>query len=476
MSEPAASPTSGGNLLLDDPISAFSGSLTRMFSVDRDTIAELQQAALARRFADLRDRIPLLTKLADRQRIAELDGLDDVIPLLFDHTFYKSYPPSLIDRHRYAELTAWLGKLTTVDLSGVDASGCSSLDEWLSLLDDESNLTICHSSGTSGTISFIPWSKPELDTLGGVHATVLTQTLGIDDDVRTSAGVDVIFPYFRSGGGMFTRLNDLLIKWVAKGEERHHPAFSGRLSSDVMYLAGKLRRAAATGQAHNVVVDPALLARKNEFDRLMADMPHRLERYIDELIETLAGRPTFTISVWHTIHNLALAGLRKGHRGVFAPSSKVVVGGGIKGTVPPDGWDDDIRAFFGVSTLRGNYSMSELTAPRCEHGRMHLNPWMVPFVLDPDTSRPLPRQGRQTGRAAFFDLALRTRWGGFITGDEVTIDWDRRCPCGHTTVACEDGITRLSEKRGGDDKISCVATEEAHREALDYLSTFEGMV
>lgn len=460
--------------LLDEPISAFGGSLTRMHSVERATLPELQRAAVAQRFAELRDEIPLLTKLADRQEIAEVVELGDVVPLLFDHTFYKSYPSSLIDNHRFADLTAWLSKLTTVDLSQLDAGACASLDEWLDLLDAESDLRLCHSSGTSGTLSFIPWAKPELDQLGGVHATVLTQDFGVDEDIRQQPGIDVIFPYFRYGGGMFTRLNELMIKWVAKGPERHHPAFDARLSSDVMYLAGKLRAAAARGRAPTVAVDPGLLARKEEFDRLMTEMPQRLEAFLDELIDQLAGKPTFTISVWHTIHNLALSGLAKGHRAVFAPESEVIIGGGMKGTVPPEGWEDDIRAFFGVDRLRSNYSMSELTlsAPRCEHDRMHFNPWIVPFVLDPETSKPLPRTGVQTGRAAFFDLALRTRWGGFITGDEITVHWDELCPCGQTTVGCGTTISRLSDKRG-DDKISCVATEEAHQEALDYLTTLE---
>jgi hypothetical protein len=472
---PEIAPSGVGNSLLDDPVAAYGGSMTRMFSVDRADLPELQRAALTTRFAELRDRIPLLTRLADRQGIDTIDQVDDVIPLLFDHTFYKSYPSSLIDKHRFDELTRWLSKLTTVDLSGVEASGCESLDAWLDLVDADSELRLCHSSGTSGTLSFIPWTKRELNALGGVHATVLTQDFGVDEDVREAPGIDVIFPYFRSGGGMFTRLNELMITWIAKGPERHHAAFPGRLSSDVMYLAGKLRAAAARGQAHQVKVDPALLARKEEFDRLMAEMPQRLERYLDELVQSLAGKTTFTISVWHTIHNLALSGLAKGHHRVFAPDSMVIFGGGMKGTVPPAGWDDDIREFFGVQTLRTNYSMSELTlsAPRCQHGRMHFNPWIVPFVLDPDTSKPRPREGRQTGRAALFDLALSTRWGGFITGDEITIDWDVHCPCGLTTVACESEIARLSEKRGGDDKISCVATEEAHQDALEYLTSIE---
>ena len=97
----------------------------------------------------------------------------------------------------------------------------------------------------------------------------------------------------------------------------------------------------------------------------------------------------------------------------------------------------------------------------------------IPFVLDPDTSEPLPRLGRQTGRAAFFDVGCETRWGGFITGDEITVNWSDYCPCGRQSHYIEGEIQRYSEKRGGDDKITCAATESAHQEAMDYLTSIE---
>jgi hypothetical protein len=116
--------------------------------------------------------------------------------------------------------------------------------------------------------------------------------------------------------------------------------------------------------------------------------------------------------------------------------------------------------------------MSEITlaARECEHGRYHFNPWLVPFVLDPESGAPLPRSGAATGRAAFFDLAVATRWGGFITGDRVTVHYDQ-CPCGQTTPGCERGIERFGAGHDGEDKITCAATDAAHTETLEFLST-----
>jgi hypothetical protein len=60
-------------------------------------------------------------------------------------------------------------------------------------------------------------------------------------------------------------------------------------------------------------------------------------------------------------------------------------------------------------------------------------------------------------------------WGGFISGDEVTADWSP-CQCGRTTPHLEGRIERYSEKQGGDDKITCAASDEAHGAALEMLN------
>lgn len=457
---------------LDDPIDAFAGSLTRMNGIEPDALADLQRDALRARFTQLRNEIPLLRRVVDELRVQRVDTVDDVVPLLFDHAFYKSYPTSLIDRKRFGDLTRWLSRLTTVDLTGLDAGECRCLDDWFMLMDAETPLRVCHSSGTSGSFSLVPWTQAEFDTLGAAFAAVFIQDFGTDEDCRRTPPIDVVFPYFRHGSAMVTRLNDAIAANVAKGEEHFHAALPSRLSSDVMFLAGRLRDAAAKGTVRQLNPDPELLARKEEFDALLATMPRLLQEFLDRVTAELAARRIFTVAVWHTVHNLALAGLAAGRRRVFAPDSVLALGGGAKGMVQPDGWEDDVEEFFGATRIRPGYGMSEITlaARECEHGRYHFNPWLVPFVLDPETSAPLPRAGTATGRAAFFDLAVTTRWGGFITGDQVTVHYEP-CPCGQTTPGCERGIERFGAARDGEDKITCGATDAAHRETLEFLSS-----
>ena len=52
-----------------------------------------------------------------------LRDFDDVVPLLFPHTVFKSYPASLLDKKRFDLMTKWLGKVTSYDLSRVDTRG-----------------------------------------------------------------------------------------------------------------------------------------------------------------------------------------------------------------------------------------------------------------------------------------------------------------------------------------------------------------
>ena len=155
----ASAPLSDVQQFCADPAAFFDQSYDAMELIPREELAALQLAALQWRFGELRDGIPMLRKLADAQKIDQLARLSDVIPLLFEHTMYKSYRTSLLEGRRFAELNRWLSRLTSFDLSQIDVSRCQSIDDWVDTMDRESPLTLLLSSGTSGTMSLIPVSK-----------------------------------------------------------------------------------------------------------------------------------------------------------------------------------------------------------------------------------------------------------------------------------------------------------------------------
>ena len=90
--------------------------------------------------------------------------------------------------------------------------------------------------------------------------------------------------------------------------------------------------------------------------------------------------------------------------------------------------------------------------------------------LDPKTGEQFPRTGTAKGHLGLFDLLPESYWGGFLTGDEVTLSWsDAPCKCGRHGAYIHPGIRRYSDREGGDGKITCAGAPEAHDEALKFL-------
>jgi len=464
---------------MNDPIAYFDHSITQMHRIPRDELEALQREAMRRRFAQHRESIEMVRNLADRLEIKEVREFDDMAPLFFPHTAYKSYPAALLDRKRFDLMTKWLQKLTPVDLSGIDCAGCDGIDDWIDRLDDGSELRVITSSGTTGTISIIPKDKD-----GGFYGMrlwrlFLFQRFGHEPtEAELSPVVDVIWPNYARGKLGHLRMVELLKnEFTGNDESRFHALYSDAISTDLMFLASKLRAAASRGELDRIEIDPKLLARKDEFQAMEARRPEEMQRFFTRMTSELAGKRVFMTGTYALMYEIAKAGLERGVQNVFAPDSAILTGGGTKGHVLPDDYMDVIKNFLGVDRIQEGYGMSEISAFHwaCDEGRYHVQPWVIPYVLDPDTSEPLPREGVQTGRAAFYDVLLQSHWGGSISGDEITLDFGTPCRCGLTSVHIAHDIMRYSEKQGvEDDRITCNATQEVHDEALDFLKEVEG--
>jgi hypothetical protein len=463
--------------LIDDPLTFFAMSYTKMQSVPRPLLHQLQTEALKIRFDDRRDRIPMLTKLADKQGITAISEIDDVLPLLFEHTIYKSYPDFLLESGQYGKMTRWLDRLTPYDLSKVDCSGCESIHGWLDMISAVTELDPITSSGTTGTMSFTPKDRADWRTyiLGGFRIQLL-QTFGqppSDEDLNDK--LHVCWPTHSDGHTAFYRSPMYYKEYFAKGSDAHfHPMMNTPGDTDLMYLAARLRAAQARGDSR-VNVPETLLARRGELEAEEQERPAKAKAWIEELAEKLQGERVFILAPAQLIYDVAKRALAEGKKCNFAPNSSVTSGTGGKGFNMPDDWEQVVDDFlnFGRKNYGYFYSFSEQCGMhvQCEHGRLHLSPWSIPLILDSQTSELLPREGKQKGRAAFFDLAMNGAWGGLITGDSVEIDWSE-CPCGRTTAHLSDSITRFSVEQGGSDKISCTATPEAHDDAMDFLTNF----
>ena len=154
---------------MNDPIAFFDRSITKMHEIPRDELELLQREAMARRFADHRESIEMVRKLADRlghqggarvrrRRAAVLraHGLQVV-------SGGAARPEALRPDD---EVARQAHDATTSRRSTSRAA--TSIDEWIDRLDAQTPLEVITSSGTTGTISIIPKDKA-----GAIHGMEL---------------------------------------------------------------------------------------------------------------------------------------------------------------------------------------------------------------------------------------------------------------------------------------------------------------
>jgi hypothetical protein len=249
---------------MDDPINFFGKSYTQMHSIEHGVLEELQLQAMRIRFAQHYDSIAILRKVADRLEISELSEFNDVVPLLFSHTSFKSYPAALVDKKRFDLMTKWLDKLTSYDLSEVDTTDCTSVDEWIDRLDEQTPLEVITSSGTTGTISILPKDKRGAEEGMVLWKICLFQTFGQEPtEAELNPSVDVIWPNFASGKLGHLRIANMIKRGFTGGDEsKFHPLYPGAVETDLMFLASKMRAAASRGELDRLEIDPALAARR----------------------------------------------------------------------------------------------------------------------------------------------------------------------------------------------------------------------
>lgn len=446
-----------------------------MYSMSREAVASIQLAALRMRFSDLVGRIGVLGRLAEEQRIGAIESIEDAATLLFPHSFYKSYPLTLIDHRRFDRLTRWLGGLTSFDLSTFDASGCRTIDDWIQALDAETDVHVVHSSGTSGKLSFLPRGTPEIDAMAAAWPRGYT---GFGNEPNNPLpgieNVPVLLPNFRRGGLGPVRMLDGVVRRIYGGRENMivalHP---GRMSADMLSLGGRIRAAEAKGERGALELPPQLLARREVFLRGQSEAPARRSAFFARVAEEFRGRRVVLLGNWAQHYDIASEALKKGIANVFSPDSLLMIVGGMKGRRLPDDYEDVIKSYLGIESLRAGYGMSESVAlhPACPQSNYHLQPFIVPFVLDAQSGAPLPRTGTQRGRYGFVDLLAQTHWGGFLSGDAVTLSWgdSQPCACGRSGPYLHTEIRRYTEIEGGDDKVTCAGAPEAHDNALSFL-------
>lgn len=417
---------------------------------------EARQLEAAREMFAMRvEAIPVLRRRAAESGIKEIRSFHDIVPLLFAHTSYKSYPASFVDQGRWGHLLKWMQTLSTQTVTGVDVEGVADVDDWMRRLRAAGHMVLA-TSGSSGKVSFLNHTREDVARKRRHYRRMSGWPFVKADNSRP---VFLASPSEGPTSAIEAAQNAAAV-WARPGEAHF-------LTQELLLLADISASAALNKRQAEGTATAEEIAEQRDKARARA---LRMEAVVDDFVDRLIAHrhePVVLSALWAqhmTIIDRAHA--RGVPDGDFHPESLVSAGGGIKGvTLPPD-YRERVDRFYGKVIRHSAYGMTEMaqTCPRCEVGRYHRPPGLIWLLLDRDGSRLLGREdgedGIVEGRFAFLDLLYEGRWGGLISGDKVVMDFNP-CPCGRAGPTILDTIARYAQP-GASDHIGCAGTIDAY--------------
>jgi hypothetical protein len=419
-------------------------------------LAPAQLVAADELFQERREQIPLLAKRAADAGIDSVSSFADLVPLLFAHTVYKSYPQSFYDNGRWDRMLQWLDTLSVADVSDVDVTGVTGVDDWIERLWDAGHAVVA-TSGSSGKCSF------------------LNHTMG--DRVRKTRHFKYSsgWPFARADGdhayfwlGPSAGRTSAVEAYLTNAENWGRPDEVFALSDEPLLISDISEMAAFRTRMANGTATPDEIA---DIGRRAAEKAERVQTDLAKFTEKIMeyrDRPIFLSGMWGQ-HMMIIERARElgAGDGEFHPDSVIGAGGGVKGVALPTDYQEQVARFYGDVVRLAVYGMTELAQalPRCEANRYHAAPGLVILPLDESGQRLLTADDAVDGlveaRFGFLDLAYEGRWGGLITGDRVTVDFAERCPCGRSGPTLLDNIGRFVQA-GQDDHIGCAGTIDSY--------------
>ena len=397
-----------------------------------------------------------MRKRAEDAGIGRIRSFDDLVPLLFAHTVYKSYPTSFVEQGRWDRMLQWLNTLSVADTTNTDLSSVTDVDQWIDRLWSAGHRVLA-TSGSSGKCSF----------LNQTHGDYALKTRHF----RYAVG----WPFVRASRdrplfwlGPIKGPNSAVEAAQINAENWGRPDAIHVLSDEPLRISEVSRLAALRKRMADGTATPGEIADAEAEAKIKGKEQYAaLMKLADKIFEH-RHEPIMLTGMWAQhmaiIQRARELGVKDGD---FHPQTVVNAGGGIKGLALPPDYKEQVDRFYGKVVRPGAYGMTEMMQllPRCEAGRYHRAPGLIMLVLDRSGERLLTpadaSHGQAEGRFAFLDLGYEGRWGGLITGDKVTIDFAERCACGRTGPTLLDSITRWAQI-GEDDHIGCAGTIDAY--------------
>ena len=206
----------------------------------------------------------------------------------------------------------------------------NSIDDWLDTLLRDQGLRIIHTTGTSGKLSFLPRGSADAplqlrsgrlsqERIGG------SEPRGLDKVPMIVVGSRTMFNGYGAQIGSFVQ--DL----YGGDESLLHTMDPGRMSADVLSLAGRLAAADNRGELGRSQISPAILKRLDQYVEAQKTGPERRARFFDAIFDKLNGQRVMMAGNWGMYYEMLEAGRQRGLKRVFSPESHFVCSGGAKG-------------------------------------------------------------------------------------------------------------------------------------------------
>lgn len=412
------------------------------------------QLAAAQELLEVRAaQIPVLRRRAEDAGVTRIRSEADLVPLLFPHTTYKSYPQSFVDNGRWDRMGGWLDTLSVNDVASMPTDGVSGVDDWVDRL-WASGHEVMATSGTSGKCSFLNRDVADRHLQKRYLGELSEAFLGM----RPSADRPV-FQLFPSSGP-----NNGVLAARLNAEHWGRPGDVHFLGEEPLRVSEISRAATMRARMQKGEAQPDEIA---AFERDMAGKSEKVQRQLDAMIEQIVARrhePMFLSGQWSQHWAIVQRAREMGvPDGDFHAETIVAAGGGTKGLDLPEDYEEQVNRFYGPVVRPKNYGMTEmlLMMPRCEAHRYHAPAGVIPLVLDAEGEALAQGDTTVEGRFACLDLGLEGRWGGVISGDRVTMDLAETCACGRRGPTLLEPITRFTTP-GQDDHIGCAGTIDAY--------------
>jgi hypothetical protein len=428
------------------------GRSDRQFTVARSELEPLWLAAANIRLREQRQKIPVLDRVATEAGIDEIRSFADLVPLLFPHTVYKSYPAAFLEKGRWDGMTQWLDTVSSDRVVADDGiKAAQDEDEWVSALHAAGH-PVYATTGTSGKASFVP-------ATAGDHKfsmEFISQTITWIHGIQAAQDRTVIILSPKTGPNRFVEYQRTMAENFGDPARTIFLTDEPMLLSDMSRLA-RVNKALGAGTARPsdlVQVEEATHARKDA-------IRDRFEVILEWLLAS-SDRPAILSGFWSQQWSLVEFCRERGHEQIpLHPDTVMTAGGGTKRADLPADFRQQIFDFWGLPTSREvpGYGMTELsTSMPLLDGRYRALPWIITLLLDDDGQiLTTAEAGEVTGRFAFFDCAIEGRWGGLVSGDQVVCDFSTPTPSviGGSIVRYADlGV-------GNDDRLTCAGTIDA---------------